>query len=262
MAVENQVEENVKSIQGEIKHSRFGCIMWTIVGLLGLFFLVALLLPVRCTAREAARRCQCRNNLKQIALALHNYHKTYGCFPPAYTVDGRGQRIHSWRALILPFVEGGYKNGDYDFNQPWNSPKNIAFAEESSLFETFSCPTEYLDPTDRRTTSYVMLVGPNAFANGSTCRKLEDITDKLGKTIIVGELSHSGILWTEPSDLDVSTMSFKLNDPNHVGLRSDHSGGVHVAFADGSVSFLYDSIAPEALEAMTTINGGEEIDQW
>ncbi len=45
---------------------------------------------------------ECSNNMKQIALALHNYHDTYRTFP-AYTVDGNGQPLHSWRTLILPF---------------------------------------------------------------------------------------------------------------------------------------------------------------
>ena len=67
--------------------------------------LVALLLPAIQAAREAARRTQCSNNLKQIALAFHNYNDTYGTFPPAYIPDENGQPMHSWRMLILPFLE-------------------------------------------------------------------------------------------------------------------------------------------------------------
>ena len=262
MSDEKQVDENVKPIPGKKDMSLLGCVIWVIAGLTGLGILIALLLPARCVSREAARRIQCRNNLKHIALALHNYHHGYGCFPPAYTVAEQGRRMHSWRALILPFVEGIYKEGDYDFSQPWNSPDNIAFAEESSLFAIFSCPNERKEEPDRRTTSYVMLVGPNAFSEGLTGRKFEDITDDHGKTIIVGEMSHSDIFWTEPRDLDTELMSFKLNDPDQIGLRSYHSSGVHVAFADGAVSWLNDGMSPETLEALITINGGEEIEDW
>ncbi len=63
--------------------------------------LVALLLPgVRRGVPKAARRTQCKNNLKQISLALHNYHDEYQAFPPAYTMDADGQPLHSWRTLI------------------------------------------------------------------------------------------------------------------------------------------------------------------
>ena len=56
-------------------------------------------------AREAARRSQCKGNLKQIGLALLNYHDTFGCFPPAYIADADGKPMHSWRVLILPYID-------------------------------------------------------------------------------------------------------------------------------------------------------------
>ena len=75
----------------------------------GLFFcggiLIALLLPAVQAAREAARRTQCSNNLKQIGLAMHNYHDVNQQFPPAYIADADGQPMHSWRVLILPYLE-------------------------------------------------------------------------------------------------------------------------------------------------------------
>ena len=67
--------------------------------------LIGLLLPTVRAAHEPARRSQCCNNLKQIALALHNYADEHGEFPPAYTVDEQGQPLHSWRTLILPYLE-------------------------------------------------------------------------------------------------------------------------------------------------------------
>jgi hypothetical protein len=56
-------------------------------------------------AHEAARRVQCSNHLRQIGLALHNYHDFYGSLPPAFVADSHGKPIHSWRVLILPFME-------------------------------------------------------------------------------------------------------------------------------------------------------------
>jgi len=73
--------------------------------------LIALLLPAVQQAREAARRTQCRNNLHQIGLALHNYHDTHNCFPPGNlgpnfsTGAGVGGHEHTWMTLILPFMD-------------------------------------------------------------------------------------------------------------------------------------------------------------
>ncbi|MFN0054259.1 MAG: DUF1559 domain-containing protein, partial [Planctomycetales bacterium] len=67
--------------------------------------LAALLLPAVQQAREAARRTQCKNNLHQIGLALHNYHDAFNSFPPAYIPDASGRPMHSWRVLILPFLD-------------------------------------------------------------------------------------------------------------------------------------------------------------
>jgi hypothetical protein len=59
----------------------------------------------RVLAPRSPRRPICVNHLKQIGLALHNYYSVYGVFPPAYVADESGKPMHSWRVLILPFLE-------------------------------------------------------------------------------------------------------------------------------------------------------------
>jgi prepilin-type processing-associated H-X9-DG protein len=88
---------------------------------------------------------------------------------------------------------------------------------------------------------------------------LNDITDGASNTIAVIETYGLGIRWYEPRDLRVDEMSFKINDPEYVGIASRHPGGVDVALADGSVRFLPENTDPRAVEAMTTINGGEDV---
>lgn len=85
----------------QYKHSLIGCLL--ILGFV--VILIGLMLPAVRVSREPARRVQCSNNLKIIALALQNYEATYKSLPPAYTVDATGKRLHSWRTLILPFLE-------------------------------------------------------------------------------------------------------------------------------------------------------------
>jgi prepilin-type N-terminal cleavage/methylation domain-containing protein/prepilin-type processing-associated H-X9-DG protein len=79
--------------------------------------LVALLLPAVQAAREAARRMQCSNNLKQYGLAIHNYHDTYQMFPLSHTGNGNGiPPVLGWQVRILPYMEQGTVYDKIDFN--------------------------------------------------------------------------------------------------------------------------------------------------
>jgi hypothetical protein len=78
------------------------------------FALMAWLARGVLAAREAARRSQCSCNYCQILLALHNYHSQYNVFPPAYVADASGRPMHSWRVLLLPFME---QSGLYNLKQ-------------------------------------------------------------------------------------------------------------------------------------------------
>jgi hypothetical protein len=82
---------------------------------------------------QARRERLWRTNLKEIAMAMHNYHDTYGCLPPAYVPDGDGKPLHSWRVLLLemmPNPEAQRLYEQYDFDQPWDSPKNLGLAKQ------------------------------------------------------------------------------------------------------------------------------------
>ena len=82
-----------------------------VIAIIGI--LIALLLPAVQAAREAARRSQCSNNLKQLALAIHNYHDTHNALPPA----GLASNDLSWRCLILPFIEQSALYDRFNFNE-------------------------------------------------------------------------------------------------------------------------------------------------
>jgi prepilin-type N-terminal cleavage/methylation domain-containing protein/prepilin-type processing-associated H-X9-DG protein len=102
--------------------------------------LVALLLPAVQAAREAARRTQCLNNLKQMGIALHNYHDVNGTFPHSHTSLSGGRCCgFSWSALILPFIEGYNTYEMIHFDWGYNTPQNSRVIRQ--FFSVYQCPT-------------------------------------------------------------------------------------------------------------------------
>jgi len=231
-----------------------------VVAILGAFlmcvgFMAALLLPAVGSARGAARRMQCINNLKQIGLAMHNYHSTFDCFPPAYVADENGKPMHSWRVLLLPYLEAQWLYDQYDFDEPWDGPNNSSLAD--FMPEVYRCPSD--SGPNASDTSYMMIVGPEAISNGSKTTRLAQVKDGSSNTIMVVEVANSGTGWMEPSDLKADRISFKINDGTPQGIRSNHPGGACVLFCDGSVQFLSDGTDPEHIAGMASIAGGEDV---
>lgn len=214
--------------------------------------MVALLLPAVQAAREAARRAQCSNNLKQIALALHNYHDTYRSFPPAYTVDEDGKPLHSWRTLILPYLEQDALYRQIRLDEPWNSEHNQQFA--SVVIPTYACPT---DPTIGET-DYMAIVGAGTIFQGAEPIGFREITDGTSNTLLVVEVHGSGVSWMAPVDLSLDAMQFQVNG-GPTEIRSRHPGGANVAMGDGSVRFLPVTVDPQTLRNLATRNDGQVV---
>ena len=107
---------------------------------LGLGLLVGLLLSARGGAGPAARRNGCISNMKQIGLAVQSYESVHGHFPPAYTTDDQGNPLHSWRVLILPYLEEEELYDSIDLTKPWYHPDNLALANRMPW--VYRCPAD------------------------------------------------------------------------------------------------------------------------
>lgn len=209
--------------------------------------LVALLLPAVQAAREAARRVQCSNNLKQIVLALHNYHDDYKTFPPAYTTDARGQRLHSWRTLILPYMDQTALYQSIDLSKPWDDPVNQAIAEK--IVPVYCCPSAG-EPSVN--TVYQVIVDPSSAFPGAKGTKISEITDGTSATIAVAETSvGQAVPWMSPQDAD----QFWYMSPG----RGHHTGGCNCAFCDGSVHFIATDLDAVSRQGFMTRNRGESV---
>jgi prepilin-type processing-associated H-X9-DG protein len=216
---------------------------------------VALLLPAVQAAREAARRNACTNDLRQIGIALLNYHDTYRTFPPAYVADADGKPMHSWRVLILPFLEQDLLYKQYDFREPWDGPNNARLAEK--MPSVFRCPS---DPGDAPITTYLAVVGPQTAWPGADGVRIRAIRDGTSNTLLVVENADAGINWMEPRDLTFDEAARGINPASKPGISSHHPGGVNAVFCDSHVQYLSNDVPPDKVQALLTINGGEVID--
>jgi len=199
--------------------------------------------------REAANRSHCVNNLKQLGIALYNYHDTFKAFPPAYFADAEGKPMHSWRVLLLPYIEEpGMRElyEEYRFDQPWNSPYNQQLADK--MPHIYSCPSNTGPAAE---TSYLAVVGPETGWSAPQSMNLRGINDGSAVTIALVEVANSGINWLDPRDLSFAEAQQSPPTP--------HGGGANHLFFDGSVHFLKSDIEPNVYRGLLTANGGEAV---
>ena len=242
--------------------------------------LIALLLPAVQAAREAARRVQCVNNLKQVGLALHNYHDTTGTFPAGgWTVLGMNM---GWAAAILPGVE---QRALYDgLNFHFASNVAVNSTASATVLNVYLCPSQpraenrsklAADPFLAGDADYGGMYGPRGLTvpplinnppRGAMifdkCLGFNQLTDGTSQTIQIGEAPEAiNALWSSGHNIFDQSAPINARPAYEYGeeLTSQHPGGVNVLFADGSVHFLKQSMNPLVLAGLCTRAGGEVL---
>jgi hypothetical protein len=246
-------------------------------------------------AREAARRMQCMNNLKQIALAVHNYENATREFPPAYVNIGQAQ--HNMLTYILPQMEQQAIFDKYDFTRPWNNSFNrLAVENEISGFRCPSAPkqsnakwiSDYAACTLFTTPARTTLLSGNHIQSRSdwqsvlqqTSTTVADVRDGLSNSFLFFEDSGrptnfrktgpqpgnvSGARWADVESYfhvhDTCGGTSVMNCHNNNEIFSFHSGGCIFAVADGSVRFESDTISPEVFVSLFTRAAGDIVNQ-
>ena len=198
--------------------------------------LVALLLPAVQTARDAARRSQSTNNLKQIGLAMHNYYDVYKMFPrSSYTEDGKP--LLSWRVHILPFVGQIDLYRQFRLDEPWHSEHNKALI--AKMPDAFKNPKLEAADGEKGLTNYLQPTGEFALFRRDKEPIFASITDGSSNTIAAVE-SQKKVIWTQPDDLEIDPEK-PLAELNFL------PGGFYALFADGHVSLVPANFPPEVL---------------
>lgn len=237
---------------------RRGCrwVGFAVVGAAIAVVLAALLfIPALRRSSVISARFDCKRNIGRIAVALHDYHDEHGHFPPAFTVDENGRRLHSWRTLLLPYLgeEVFYKS--IDLTKPWDDPVHDVI--RGVQIPVYWCRSIGGDPTF---TTYKGIVGPTAFfANDGSTRTIDDITDSTAQTLAITEVSlDRASHWMDPYNDDGADFLLNLSDDSKLG----HTGGVLSAFADGAVRFFSKNASTGMREAVLSIAGGEKADDF
>lgn len=230
--------------------------------------------------KQAAALAASVANLKRIGLALHNYHTAFNAFPPAVVYGPDGKPWHSWRVLILPYLDAQPLFSEYDFRQPWDSPKNLKVLDRMPA--VYRDPvygvanghfTNYAAPSGRKAgkmqTPTALVPGPRMKdakgpvdfrdPNGTSLRTVFDGTSN---TIAVGPVGEDRkIPWTKPDDIPVAVTVPAPGKPG--GFAAPYqSGGARVApvlMLDGSVRLIPETIDPDQLAGLVTTQGGEIV---
>lgn len=208
-------------------------------------------------ARRSAISMNSEARLNQLAFALQNYHVDNGCFPPAFIADANGTPMHSWRVLILPYMEQQALYKAYDFSEPWNGPNNSKLANQM--------PVLFWTPSENASTTYtniVVITGPGTAFPGSRSTRYADFTDGTANTILLTEIANSTVPWLQPVDIEIEKCTRLVNDPDALSISAAPWRRPYVVFADGIVTYPVSENMPcDVLRALTTIAGREPIER-
>ncbi len=223
--------------------------------------------PALTTIQTNRMRVQSARNIERIASALNAYASDHGTYPPPVIRRPDGTLMHSWRVLLLPYLDEKELFNDYDMNQPWDSPGNIEMTTRMpSVYRAASNP---LYGTD---SAYYLITGPGTLfppapASGpaGAFRPLSpsSVSDDPGQTLLVVEASaltsNYYPSWLEPRDLDVTLMQGVIGTSAGREIGGVNVGGAVVATVDGRSHFLSDQTSPSTVMSLITISGGEPL---
>jgi hypothetical protein len=248
-----------------------------LVGLSVLAVVAGMLIAAVMRVREAAARSHCRNNLKQIGIALQNYHDNLNSFPAA-TMQTEGlppEKRLSWLYELDPFMHARMDpTWGMNRNKPWDIEENFRITK--GLMRVYLCPANpnSVDASGFGLTHYVGVSGLGAdaarlpkddpaagFFGYDRATKRSEIKDGESTTLAAIETARDNGPWAAGGSatvrgLDSNRLPYLGNDAQ---FGDWHRGTSATLFADGSVRFLHNSIDPRIFEALATIAGGEEV---
>lgn len=264
--------------------------------------LIALLLPAVQQAREAARRTQCKNSLKQIALALHNYESAHSAFPLGVLgttgMSSLANPLTTWMSLSLPYVDQTPLYNQYNFNVPYDNTNNAPAV--ISIVPVFRCPSQPLEGAIDSKYGFNHFAGNAGTTPGAndgifyplSSIRFRNLTDGTSNTIFAGEIAGEIRGWARGSCNGCSLCSggggsqgfaravlrwskafpscakpgFNLPVTtcceSLFQFSSPHVSGAQFALADGSGRFVSQNIDVSVFQALITRAGSETVGEF
>ena len=277
-------------MRSTLRHERRGFTLvelLVVIAIIGV--LVALLLPAVQAAREAARRMQCQNHLRQFGLALHNYHDVQGKFPPAAAWDGNTNltvavNCISAFAILMPYYEQGSLQNLFDFKVNHNHARNIPAA--GTTLKIMFCPSRRspMKNGNYAASDYAICAGTGyaqtadaiehkGLFNTNSNVRMADVTDGTSITFAIGE---KFVDWKNRTQTDgpayrwgfhstrntVSPMNRYPLSPwgdADVTFGSQHPTGASFVFVDGSTHFIPQNINLQLYQWLSNKADGNSV---
>ena len=191
-------------------------------------------------------------HLKQMAIAMHEYHEAHGHFPSRANFDESGRALLSWRVHLLLHIDQEPLYRQFRLDEPWDSEHNRQLIPR--MPPTYRNPRSKAEPGKA---NYLVPVGKGTLFEGQKGTAMGDVLDGLHKTILVLEANdEQAVIWTKPDDWQY--------DPERPlsGLGKAHPGGFLAAFGDCSVHFLLDTIDPVVFRRLITFADCEPVGDY
>jgi len=190
------------------------------------------------------------NNLRQIGLAMHNYHEAYNRLPASASFNAQGKPLLSWRVALLPYVDQAALYQEFHLDEPWDSEHNKKLIDR--------IPPVYQGLTGKPKTgktTYLAPLGKNTmFTGDKEGVRIAEVTDGTSNTILIVQSDEKhAVPWTSPQDLTIDPKTPAAGLVDYPGVGSP------VIFTDGSARILRKGIEDKAALALFTRNAGEPI---
>ena len=219
---------------------------WQVVGIDNLNQLLKSIPWIR-EARDEAKAMQGMNNLKQVALAFHNFESAYQTFVPQTLTSKDGKKLLSWRVMILPFIEQLELYNQFHLDEPWDSEHNIKLVDRiPKIYESAGAGKG-------KTTIQTLLTPQSVFGRQGKPVQFRDITDGTSNTIWLVEVDPAdSVVWTKPEDYVAET------EEAYTRLFANRKQ-VPFGFVDGSVRRFDSKLTYEVFKQLLSIKGGEVV---
>jgi|GEM_PF-1780727 len=190
-------------------------------------------------------------SLKRLTIALHNFHDNYDQFPPQALVNTSGDRLMSWRVMLLPFLDQQKLYEQFHLDEPWNSEHNKQLI--SQMPDVFR-PGNGQSPADFHTCLLAPMTENSVFGSRGLPTRIQDVTDGTSNTLLLVEADVSkAVIWTKPEDLVVDVAAPILS------LAPESTTGFWASYVDGSVRFILKDNSSKVIQAIMSMNGNDTM---